>query len=331
MKILITLVSLLISSCGWLLVRWADPYFEMNPSNLNTMNSYIVPTQVDIDPQDYDSMQYRIQFQSGQLVLINNFDWSLDGGIEDGLRFHWMSTYNGTIVLIILLILLWIFFSKNERSGLRILFSSLFEGVWDMFESLLWEEAPLWIKKYVVYSFFVILFANLLWVFNDILRFIVPWWLRNVTNPTGEFEFNIALALIATIIPLYLQFKKMGAWGFFHEYIPITGKWLIEWSWIWARLWDIAISLFTWFLDIVWVFSKVISLSMRLFGNMSAWWVLLNVTFLWLGWLFVWLLNMNLVIGIPVILYIQSIFVAFVQAFVFAMLSCIGIKLVIDD
>lgn len=30
-----------------------DPYYKMNGSNLNTMNSYIIPTKNDIDPETY--------------------------------------------------------------------------------------------------------------------------------------------------------------------------------------------------------------------------------------------------------------------------------------
>ena len=30
-----------------------DPYYQMNGANLNTMNSYILPTKNDIDPEKY--------------------------------------------------------------------------------------------------------------------------------------------------------------------------------------------------------------------------------------------------------------------------------------
>lgn len=37
-----------------------DPYFQMNSSNLNTMNSYIIPSLNDIDPVDYHQIKYSL-------------------------------------------------------------------------------------------------------------------------------------------------------------------------------------------------------------------------------------------------------------------------------
>jgi F0F1-type ATP synthase membrane subunit a len=138
------------------------------------------------------------------------------------------------------------------------------------------------------------------------------------------------LALIATLIPIILQLKQLWPIKFVHEYVPITWKWLIEGKWFGAKLWDIIISMFVGFLDIIWIFSKIISLSMRLFGNMSSGSILLNVLFIGLWGIFVSMINVNAIIWIPIILYMQWILVAVVQAFVFAMLVSIWIKLVIE-
>jgi len=56
----------------------------------------------------------------------------------------------------------------------------------------------------------VILFSNLFGVINDVLRFFMPQYLRRVTSPTGEFETNIALALISVVVTLYAQGKAVG-------------------------------------------------------------------------------------------------------------------------
>jgi F0F1-type ATP synthase membrane subunit a len=294
------------------------------------MNSYVVPVSGHIDPTNYQDRQYRLQKDVAWLHLVPNFDKKLDGWLEQGLRLHWMSSYNGMILMFAFLIIMGVVLRYRKDSSFSLLFVSMFEGIWDLFEDLLWQDKPLWMKQYVVYTFFVILLSNLFGIINDIIRFVVPRWLRNVTNPTGEFEFAIWLALIATIIPLVLQIKALWPLKFFHEYVPITGKGLIEWKWFWQKIGDIVISLFTWFLDIVGIFSKIVSLSMRLFGNMSSGSILLNVMFLWIGWLTAWLTAMNLVVGLPLIVYIQWLLAAVVQAFVFAMLTSIGIKLAIE-
>ena len=53
--------------------------------------------------------------------------------------------------------------------------------------------------------------------------------------------------------------------------------WIYYPLWALVKLFDIAISLFVGFLDIVGVFAKVISLAFRLFGNMMAGTALLTV------------------------------------------------------
>ena len=180
---------------------------------------------------------------------------------------------------------------------------------------------------YVVSLFFVILLSNLFWLVNDIIRFFAPQYLRAVTSPTWEFESTLALAIISVVVTLYIQAKAMWWWlKLLHEFIPITWKWLVEWKWL-AKLWDIIISMFTWFLDIVWTFAKIVSLSIRLFWNMSAWSILLNVIFIGIWMLTVWAMWFNFQIWLPIIVYIQSMLSAVIQAFVFSLLVGIGITM----
>ncbi len=320
-----TLVLSLIS--GFFLSPIPDLYYQMNAANLNTMNSYVIPAETKIDPTSYPSLQYRIKELTWDLQVIQNFDGSLDGGLEDWFMFHVMSTYPWVMIVLLLIMIIGLVVRYLPNSSFALLFSMLYEWIWDFFENILWKGEKLWIKHYVVSLFFIILISNLLGVFNDIIRFFFPWILRNITAPTGEFEFNIGLALIAVIITLMLQFKNLGLLKFFHEYIPITGKWLLEWKWIGAKIGDIIISLFIGLLDIIWIFAKIISLSMRLFGNMSAGWILLNIAFLWLWGVTTMLIGFNFPVLVPLIVYCLSLLSSVVQALVFSLLVAIFIKL----
>jgi F0F1-type ATP synthase membrane subunit a len=172
------------------------------------------------------------------------------------------------------------------------------------------------------------LIANLFGLVNDFIRFAFPQWLRRVTAPTWEFEFNIALAIVVTLVTLYYQWLLLW-WPhkLLHEYIPITGKWVMDRTSIVWVFWDILISLFMGLLDIVWLFAKIISLSLRLFGNMSSWSILLNVIFVWLSWVTVWLIGINMQIWLPIAIYLQWFLAAVIQAFVFALLTAMWIRL----
>lgn len=62
-KLLVTIISLFLLGQPLLAVDITtdiadDPYYQMNSSNLNTMNSYIIPDQNDVNPQAYDEIKY---------------------------------------------------------------------------------------------------------------------------------------------------------------------------------------------------------------------------------------------------------------------------------
>jgi F0F1-type ATP synthase membrane subunit a len=112
------------------------------------------------------------------------------------------------------------------------------------------------------------------------------------------------------------------------EYVPLMGKGLVDGKGFLAKIGDIIISLFIWFLDIVGVLAKIISLSIRLFGNMSSGSILLNVIFIGVWIWTVWFIWFNVPLGLPIIIYIQWLLSSVIQAFVFALLVGIGIAMV---
>lgn len=84
-------------------------------------------------------------------------------------------------------------------------------------------------------------------------------------------------------------------------------------------------------MDIIGIISKVVSLSMRLFGNMSSGSILLNVSIIGFTIIGTKLFGFALPVGLPIITYIQGLLVAFIQAFVFSLIVVIGIKSVLNE
>jgi F0F1-type ATP synthase membrane subunit a len=80
-------------------------------------------------------------------------------------------------------------------------------------------------------------------------------------------------------------------------------------------------------LDIVGFIARIISLSLRLFWNMSAGSILLNVAFLWLWAATIGFAWTNLALGIPLIIYLQWVLSVLIQAFVFTLIVSIGMKM----
>ncbi len=235
-------------------------------------------------------------------------------------------------------------FKAFPKSNFVVFFDMMFEKVYDFFEDLLWSAEKDWIKLYVTVLFFIILISNFFWVFLEIL--LPAFWLDHghavlahyIVIPTATKEFNIAMAVIWVIIVIIEQFKNLWLVKFFYEYFPIFWKnyvpytrWklpaAIDWLlFLVVKFFDIVISMFLWILEIIWLVAKIVSLSFRLFWNMFSWWILLAMLMWAAAWLTMTLTNIEFPIIAPVIIYIQEILVALIQAFVFPLLIAIFVK-----
>jgi F-type H+-transporting ATPase subunit a len=86
--------------------------------------------------------------------------------------------------------------------------------------------------------------------------------------------------------------------------------------------------LFVGALDIIGILAKIISLSARLFGNMLSWWILLWLLVVSVNKLTQWsFIGDNFPVIVPLILFLQGLLVAVIQAFVFPLLTAIFIKI----
>ncbi len=246
------------------------------------------------------------------------------------------------ILQISVIALLVIFIHTFRKTRFGIAFSLLFEGMYEFFEEILGKTQRKAFKIYVVSLFFVILISNLLSYTIDLIRVMfvdIEALPKYVIIPTTDFNFNLALAAVSIIIMLYIQFRRAGVIKFFLEYIPITGKWILDIDRgnmkailyyplkIFVKIFDIAISLFVWVLDIIGIAAKAISLTARLYGNMLAWWILLWLLVTWVNALFQTIFTDGFPIIWPLILYAQWLLVALIQAFVFPLLVAIFIKI----
>lgn len=248
----------------------------------------------------------------------------------------------GVILQIAVITLLVILVRLLYKTKFGIAFALLFEGMYEFFEEILGKHQRKTFKIYVVSLFFIILISNILSYTIDLIRVVfldIEALPKYIVIPTTDFNFNLALAAVSIIIMLYIQFRRAGFIKFILEYIPITGKWILDIDRgnmkaivyypikTVVKLFDIAISLFVWLLDIIGIAAKVISLTARLYGNMLAWWILLWLLVTWVNALFQNVFSQNFPVLWPLILYAQWLLVACIQAFVFPLLVAIFIKI----
>jgi F0F1-type ATP synthase membrane subunit a len=136
------------------------------------------------------------------------------------------------VLLQIILILLIIFSIKFFRkTKFWIWFSLIFEYMYEFFEEILGKNQKKIYKVYVVSLFFVLLLSNLLSYVIDLIRIVftdIDALTEIVVIPTTNFNFNLAVALISILTMLYVQFRRAGIINFFLEYVPITGKGILD-------------------------------------------------------------------------------------------------------
>ena len=251
----------------------------------------------------------------------------------------WQSSYSWIVLEIFIVFLLYIGFKFYSKSWIMIMMELAFKSAYEFFEEILWIEEKKWVKMYITLVFFIILISNLLWVF---LEFLLPVFGESlhhlITIPTADINFNIAMAVVWVVVVILEQFKALGFWKAVHTYVPI--KWMdlipferwnlpvaLDWFvFILVKIFDIGISLFLWALEIVWHGAKIISLSFRLFWNMTSGWILLVMLFGAIGGLTQSLFHIDFPVIGPIILYVQELLVAVIQALVFPLLIAIFIK-----
>jgi F-type H+-transporting ATPase subunit a len=158
------------------------------------------------------------------------------------------------------------------------------------------EEGPRY-TAFLLTVFFFILFLNFLG--------LVPW----MATPTANIGVTVSLAAITFVLTQVAGIRAAGFLGYLKH---LTGG--VHWA-----LWPLMIPV-----EVLGLFTKPFALTIRLFANMLAGHV---VIFFLLGLIFIMDSLAWAVIAVPFAfaIYLLEIFVAFVQAYIFTMLSALFI------
>lgn len=201
---------------------------------------------------------------------------------------------------------------RHKKSRLKQFFLS-FIGYFDKYliESF-WSKT--FARNYfalVVWIFSIIFFWNLLWLVIDWLwASISPEIVLHYMRPMhSDLNTTAVLWAITVVMFLWIGIKT-------HWFTSTAKSYCFNFTWdnIMSRI----INVFVWWLHMIWLPSTLASLSLRLFWNIFAWIVLIWViSFLW-KMMSEKLLEAWLLLSIP--FWFFEIFVAFVQAVVFAWL-----------
>lgn len=163
----------------------------------------------------------------------------------------------------------------------------------------------------IVWIFFIILFWNLFWLIIDWFIWALPFLhLEEYLRPMhSDVNTTLVMAVIAMFFSIYIAVKTSG-WlkvskGYFFNF---TGH----------SIGEKIINVFVGWLHFIWIPSTIAALSLRLFGNILAWMILIWViSYLWAQVTSsMYLLDSGRLLSLP--FWFFEVFVAFIQAAVFA-------------
>ncbi|MCL5010709.1 MAG: F0F1 ATP synthase subunit A [Patescibacteria group bacterium] len=155
---------------------------------------------------------------------------------------------------------------------------------------------------FIITIFVFILFANLAGLFPGVGS--IGWkhgdeFKPFLRAPTADINFTLALALISVILTNIFAFREIGFSHHAAKFVNFKGP----------------IQFFVGILELISELSRVVSFTFRLFGNIFAGEVLLLIV------------SVLLPLAGPIPFFFLEIFVGFIQAFVFAMLTLVFLGL----
>lgn len=190
--------------------------------------------------------------------------------------------------------------AKSSKKGNFFYFVNFsMRSIYNLFESVFEERTPFFFPLIGAFFFFILFnnWSGLLPGIGSVLYHHSPI----LRAGTTDLNTTIALALISVIYTQFLGITHLGFGDYSKKFIDFSSP----------------IAFFVGILEIISEFSKLISFSFRLFGNIFAGEVLITV----LAFL------VPVLLSFPFLLF--EVFVGIIQAFVFSMLSAVLFKLAI--
>ncbi len=261
---------------------------------------------------------------------------SLPGLFPEFHQIMWLSISQTLVTSFLSLIFFLVFVAiynflkkKNEDSFFVAIVDMLIEEMDKFFWSVS-DKIPVAAKTYILFLFVYILWNNLFGLFLDMFATVIPVLHERTRPVTTDIIFNAMLAVFGVLWALGYWIKEHGL-KFLERYVPLKGVWIVQWKpegnfvkkilWFVIKILDILLWLFIGLLEFIGEFTKMLSLTLRLFWNIIAWVVLLTLI---VGFA---ISMMKVPFLAPLVVFLMELLVAFLQAFVFALLVAVYFKL----
>lgn len=222
------------------------------------------------------------------------------------------NSYLTSLIVIILFIILAIYYraqtQAKKKNGFYYLMTALLHGLHGFFKSLVGDKVDTFFHLFAGLFLYILLqnwFGLLPGVGSITIRVIeqgTVHWYPLLRGATADLNTTLALAIVSFSVTQYVGVKYLGFKNYISKFINFTNPL------------NFVIGIF----ELISEFSRIISFSFRLFGNIFAGEVMLTIIAFLVPFV------------IPFPFLIMEIFVGFLQAFVFVMLTAVFINLAIS-
>lgn len=177
----------------------------------------------------------------------------------------------------------------------QVILEAVVGGIYNFFHDILGHETR---------RFFPLIATLGIYIFLCNIMSLVPLF----DSPTNMLNTTLAMAILVFIYYNYVGFQKHGAAYIKHFLGPIA--WL-------APLFFIV--------ELISNFSRMLSLSFRLFGNIRGKDILLGVLF------FLVVMSNGILFLVPLPIFVLGLFVSFIQALIFALLTAMYLAGAVEE
>mgnify|MGYP005832342503 FL=1 len=177
----------------------------------------------------------------------------------------------------------------------QVILEAVVGGIYDFFHDVLGHETR---------RFFPLIATLGIYIFLCNVMSLVPLF----DSPTNMLNTTLAMAILVFIYYNYVGFRKHGALYIKHFLGPIA--WL-------APLFFVV--------ELISNFSRMLSLSFRLFGNIRGKDILLGVLF------FLVAMSKGILFLVPLPIFVLGLFVSFIQALIFALLTAMYLAGAVEE
>lgn len=230
------------------------------------------------------------------------------------LHFVVTNSFLATLIVVLLFTALAYYYSRQikqeNKSALFYGINALVSAIYNLFQSVLKDNTNTFFSLLGTFFFFILL-NNWFGLFPGVGSLLIKveehgeqHFVPLLRAATADLNTTLALALIAVLSFQFFGFKRLGVVSHLSKYFNFKGP----------------VDLFVGLLELIQEFARILSFSFRLYGNIFAGEVLIGIV--------IFLLPVFLsFFGFP--MFLLEIFVGFIQALVFSMLTAVFLGMAI--